>query len=190
MKSRSSGPANRSVSVGLVVIVLVPLVLGCNPPGSTGSDPIRLNTVAEPVDRLKSTRPLDLHIVYRPTGEEVAGAFQGEMTVEFKNRLPLPVRIAFPPVGVFGGGSMPFCGEGQDSIPEFAKEPRIVEIGPKETKMFTAPSGVWAPCPNQVEWVFGKPAEGEVPKNLFVGSLYSTYEVRDRQGEGTTNGHE
>jgi hypothetical protein len=79
---------------------------------------------------------------------------------------------------------------GYRKIPEFAKEPRIVEIGPRETKTFTAPSGVRIPGPNQVEWVFGKPAEGDVPKNLFVGSLYSTYKVREGRGGGTTNGSE
>jgi hypothetical protein len=55
---------------------------------------------------------------------------------------------------------------------DFARDKRIVEIGPRQTVACKA-DGVFVAPPGRYEWVFGKPLDGSVPENLFIGSVYS-----------------
>ena len=95
-----------------------------------------------------------------------------DLSIEITNTLPIPVRIAFPPQGVFSGHVVPFAKEKDDAVPEFAREKKIVEIAPRQSVAYKT-TGIFTGPPGRYEWVFGKPADGQVPENLFVGSVYS-----------------
>lgn len=99
-----------------------------------------------------------------------------DLTFEFTNTAPVPVRIAFPPVGVFSGGQFPFAKDDHVDTPTFARTHEIVELKPNETRAFVSTGNTFAGLPTAYEWVFGKPSLGSLPENLFVGSVTSVLE--------------
>ena len=121
-------------------------------------------------------KPLEIKTVYEV--KERVPAVDGpdlvkcDLSIDITNTLPIPVRIAFPPQGVFSGHVVPFAKEEDDTVPEFAREKKIVEIGPRQSVAYKT-TGVFTGPPGRYEWVFGKPAEERIPENLFIGSVYS-----------------
>jgi hypothetical protein len=128
---------------------------------------------AEPGFRPK---PLEIKTVYEV--KERFPAVDGpdflmcDLSIDITNTMPIPVQIAFPPQGVFCGHTVSFAREPDESVPEFAREKRIVEIGARQSVAYKT-TGIFTGPPGRYEWVFGKPAEGRIPLNLFIGSVYS-----------------
>lgn len=122
-------------------------------------------------------KPLEIKTVYevKERYRQAGGGpeiMKCDLSFEITNTLPIPIRIAFPPQGVFLGHQVPLAKDKNDDVPEFARDKKIVEIGPRQTVAFKT-SGVFVTTPGRYEWVFGKPPEGTVPENLFIGSVYS-----------------
>ena len=122
--------------------------------------PVKLKTLYEVKERFKQDGGGDDAVVC-------------DLTFEFTNTLPVPVRIAFPPVGVFSGGQVSFAKADDLATPTFARTNEIVELRPNETRTYVSTGNVFAGLPGEYEWVFGKPSRDPLPENLFVGSVKS-----------------
>lgn len=131
--------------------------------GAKRPQPITLRTVYEAKDRLNQAGGGADLITY-------------DITFEFTNALPMPVRVAFPPIGVFTGQQIPFAKADDTDIPKFAQVDKILELGPNQSRSFTSSGHAIIGKPGPYEWVFGKPAKGPLPQNLFVGSIFSVAE--------------
>lgn len=164
-------------------VVLVTLMLTCHLPAQEHVVSVEAPAAA----KLKRPQPLMIRTVYE-VKERIKQAGGGQdlavcdITFEFRNTLPIPIRIAFPPVGVFFGGEVPFAKADDASLPKFARVNKIVELGPNKTQAYTSTGHAVAGLPGQYEWVFGRPSDVRLPENLFVGSVYSVPEPKRVQG--------
>jgi hypothetical protein len=128
-------------------------------------------------------QPLKLKTLY-DVKERIAQAGGGadvvvcDLTFEFTNTLPIPIRIAFPPVGVFFGGQVSFAKADNPDTPIFARTNEIVELKPNETRTYVSKGHTIVGLPGEYEWVFGLPSQGSLPENMFVGSVYSVPKQR------------
>ncbi len=166
----------RSVACASVIAAL--LVVGClQSPESASSIQVSSTHKSQ---RLQSLNLKTLYEVKERFKQNGGGAdlVVCDLTFEFTNTLPVPVRIAFPPVGVFSGRQVSFAKADDLDTPTFARTNEIVELKPKETRTYVS-TGVAIPClPCEYEWVFGKPSHVPLPENLFVGSVNSVLEPK------------
>jgi hypothetical protein len=124
--------------------------------------------------------PLSLRITY--SDAQVIPGEQGIMHVGtsvyvFRNRLPIPVKIAFPPIGYTSGTSVPitpYCVDVK-RMPEFCQAARVLEFAPFAERRFTSgynnASSPNAPAPSE-RFVFGVPA-GCKDQGVLVDSVES-----------------
>ncbi len=166
----------KSVTCASVIVAL--LVVGCLQTQEPAIS-IQVSATGMP-QRLQPLKLKTLYEVKERIKQDGGGAdlVVCDLTFEFTNTLPVPVRIAFPPVGVFSGGQVPFAKADDLDTPTFARTNEIVELKPKETRTYVSTSNAIACLPCEYEWVFGKPSHGPLPENLFVGSVNSVLEPK------------
>ncbi len=120
----------------------------------------------------KLCHPITLHVSYHHE-KQIPGAngnmaFEGKATYTFKNTLPIPIKLAFPPLGYISGGLVPIAPgtDVVDDMPSFCKEKRVVELKPYEELRIDNQSYAifgWSPRDGDtcVQFVFGKPADAK-----------------------------
>jgi hypothetical protein len=126
------------------------------------------------------SHPVALQIVY--WDEEVIFGQQEEQhvgiaTYTFKNCLPIPIKIVFPPLGYTSGTTLPttpYCNAPQ-RMPNFANAPRIIELAPFAERRFSAGYDIAcargsAPPPER--FVFGPSANND-QKGVIVDAVVS-----------------
>ena len=171
------------VTFSLWSVGVMALILGCDMESPQMRDVV-VRAAAPQADRVSMKRPLELSMTYEVKErykQDGGGAdlCSGSINFTFTNTQPIPVAVSFPPIAVFCGGEFSFAHSGNDRIPEFARAEQIVEFAPGETKVYTG-SSLFVGSPGQYEWVFGKPSDGSTPEHLFVGSLFSKENARNR----------
>ncbi len=141
---------------------------------------------------LRASAPVAVDITYRPTtiekySDRVFGA-SGPAEYTFTNLTTAPIRIAFPPVRVFGFS--------EDSLsmgkecPKFAQESRVVEIPVGESvsfedqQDFTATEAFLDGGMGWIAFVFSRPADAETDEDYCVGTVFAKYAVQTEQGSG------
>jgi hypothetical protein len=152
------------------------LLVGCNrPANSPMTPPITLRVIyqdketqsAETVINGKQGATTELH--------------SGSATYVFKNELPIPLKLMFPPIGYAGGGLVPITPHVNDlkNMPAFCQKPQIVTLPPMGQQSFE--SSYTFTGTNPVEhFVFGCPSEG-AEDGIFVGEVDSTPEMHPKQ---------
>jgi hypothetical protein len=103
----------------------------------------------------------------------------GSATYVFKNQLPFPLKLAFPPIGYAFGGSVPRTPNVNDVklMPQFCGEPQIIPLEPFAEKRFESPYVITGGSdPFAEHFVFGPAHEG-AEDGVFVGEVISTSEV-------------
>lgn len=178
MTSDSERGPERRVSIGktwaIFVVVAVAVLIGLlllkriSPPGTTRVTDLILN--GGNLREAKLCHPVTLMVIYQHEkqipGVNGSMAYEGKATYVFKNTLPIPVKLAFPPLGFISSGSVPIAPgtDVVDYMPSFCKEKRIVELKPGGELRFEEEGYVifdalprdGEPC---VQFVFGKPAD-------------------------------
>ena len=112
---------------------------------------------------------------------------QGTANYVFKNHLPFPIKIIFPPIGYTFGGMVQITPQvtNLEAMPSFCQKKQIVQIEPGREVQFDSRYAILCPAnqsnPSAVSnFVFGcLGAEGE--KDVFVGEVTSTSEMRSTQ---------
>jgi hypothetical protein len=138
--------------------------------------------------RSSVTPCVTLRVVYHDRVTDVAGTVfngnqggneefhQGSSTYVFKNQLPIPVKLMFPPIGYSFGGLIPITPQVVDvaQMPAFCQEQQIVQLGPLAEQSFESSYTITGTNPIE-HFVFGCPRDGE--KGVFVGDVASTPEI-------------
>ena len=108
-------------------------------------------------------------------------AHEGTATYIFKNNLPIPLKLMFPPIGYAGGGLVPRTPQVNDvkNMPAFCQKPQIVTLPPSGEQSFESSYAVIGTNPVE-HFVFGCPSEG-AEKDIFVGEVDSTPEMHPKQ---------
>jgi hypothetical protein len=102
---------------------------------------------------------------------------QGKATYVFKNTLPLPVKLVFPPIGYTFGGEVSITPQCVDlaRMPSFCQEPQTVEFPPGGERRFESSYAFSGDDPVQY-FVFGCPAENREDR-IFVGEITAVSEI-------------
>ena len=129
--------------------------------------------------------PVSLRVTYRDekihpgiTGDVIR---EGTATYTFKNTLPVPVKLAFPPTGYVFGSAVPitpYCND-PEQMPRFCQTARVVELKPFAEQRFQSsyniPTAARGPRPPIERFVFGAPS-GSKEKNFVVDMIQSVGE--------------
>ena len=125
--------------------------------------------------------PVGLHVVYHDSSPPVQpGVHQGMATFIFKNRLPVKIKIAFPPISCACGGEVPFARNNSPSMPDFCRKPQLVELPPNGEVRFKAGYTIFGePDWSVSRWLFmfGNP-NGSKDNALVLTPVQSTDELR------------
>ena len=137
-----------------------------------------------------SVRPsVTLRVIYQDNVTDVAGTVvngkegsnvgfhQGSATYFFKNELPIPVKLMFPPIG-YTSGSVPITPQVVDvtRMPTFCQQPQVVQLEPFAEQSFESSYTITGTSPVE-HFVFGCPRQGN-NDGVFVGEVASTPEIR------------
>jgi hypothetical protein len=120
--------------------------------------------------------PVALHIVYRDTvAPNPPGLHEGTATYVFKNRLPIKIKIAFPPISCVPDNVVAFARDDLSSMPCFCRKPQLVELPPNGEARFQAGYTVTGDSPPQWLLMFGNPSNSQDP-DLVLTPVHSTSE--------------
>ncbi len=141
----------------------------------------------KPADNM--IHPISLAIAYRDKEEigavEGGGeAHEGTATYVFKNNLPVPVKLVFPPLGYTAGGVMPLAPHCSDAtqMPEFCRTAQIIEFAPFAERQFTSgyvTISARGAAPPTARFVFG-PASDRDMKHVVVDYVESVGQYVDK----------
>jgi hypothetical protein len=106
----------------------------------------------------------------------------GTATYVFKNNLPVPMKLMFPPIGYAGGGLVPRTPHVNDvkTMPSFCRKQQIVTLPPLGEQSFESPYLFTGGKDIVEHFVFGCPTEG-AENGMFVGEVDSIPEVHPKQ---------
>ena len=124
--------------------------------------------------------PVALHVFYHDSSAPLPGVHQGTATFIFKNRLPVKIKIAFPPISCACGGEVPFARNNSPSMPDFCRKPQLVELPPNGKVRFKAGYTILGePDWSLSRWsfMFGNP-NGSKDEVLVLTPVQSTDELR------------
>jgi hypothetical protein len=128
-----------------------------------------------------ASMPVALHVVYHDSSPPVQpGVHAGTATFIFKNRLPIKIKIAFPPISCACGGEVPFARNNSPSMPDFCRKPQLVELPPNGEVRFKAGYTITGePDWSISNWsfMFGNP-NGSNDDALVLTPVQSTDELR------------
>ena len=83
--------------------------------------------------------PVALHIIYHDSSASVPpDVHQGTATYIFRNRLPIKIKIAFPPISCVNSCEVPFARDNSPLMPSFCRKPQLVELPPNGEVRFKA----------------------------------------------------
>ena len=184
---RNSSRVTRSAVAALAIGGAIPMIC-CSLGRSTELNPGKETpNVDAKLGRTTTTvvHPVSLRVTYRD--EKVIPEQQGEMHIGsaayvFKNQLPIPIRIVFPPIGYTAGTATPitpYCVNPQ-SMPTFCRTAQIVELAAFSERRFTSryntliARGV---APPTERFVFG-PASNNGQENVLVDAVESVGEFK------------
>lgn len=125
--------------------------------------------------------PITLTVAYQDK-EVIASEGGGELhsgtaTYVFKNQLPIPVKLVFPPLGYTSGGGVPITPNCSDAtqMPEFCRAAQVIEFAPFAEKQFTSKYSIFSArgvAPLTARFVFG-PAADRNQKGVVVDCVES-----------------
>ena len=164
--------AKRSISGPVAVCILLATAsAGCFSPGPA-SGPVS-GVVRASTRKANRTQPLEITATYTPKdrlpvvgGGEVV---QWDVVYHFRNLMPMPIRLSFPPIGVYRFGTVQFAKNG--AVHSFCEPQQIIEFAPGETKTFRD-QFTGTGMRQSREWVFGPPPDEPLPENVVVGSVF------------------
>ncbi len=171
-------PFRRSCLVPVLTLLGAVLSVGCHRSATNSMCPaVTLRIVyrdsethmAETVFNGKSGADCEVHV--------------GVATYVFKNNLPIPLKLVFPPIGYAGGGAVQRTPQVNDvkSMPTFCQKPQTVTLPPNGQQSFESPYTFTGPSSSLVEhFVFGCPSQ-DAEDGIFVGQVDSIPEWLDHE---------
>ncbi len=164
--------ARRLIAGPVAACIMAALAIaGCSYSGPT-SGPYG-GVVRASARKANRTQPLEITATYtakeRLPVEGGGEVVQYDVVYHFRNLMPMPISLSFPPIGVYQYGTVQFAKNGV--VHSFCQPQQIITFAPGEIKTFHdqfTGTGV-----RQVrEWVFGPPPSEPLPENVVVGSVF------------------
>ena len=122
--------------------------------------------------------PVALHIIYHDSSASVPpDVHQGTATYIFRNRLPIKIKIAFPPISCVNSGEVPFARNNSPLMPDFCRKPKLVELPPNGEVRFKAGYTILGDSPGEWLFMFGNSNESK-DEALVLTPVQSTREFR------------